>query len=172
MTNPSPKAQLASFLAKYSPAVASVARAALRKLSTAIPGSIQLVYDNYNALAIGFSPTERASNAVLSIAVFPRWVSLFFLQGVGLPDPARLLQGTGKKVRHIVLSSASDLDRPEIQALIATALSRATVPFNPNAPSRLVIKSISATQRPRRPTQPRRAVDSLRCAALATDARR
>ena len=152
MTNPSPKVQLSSFLAKCSPAVRTVARTALRKLGTAVPGSVQLVYDNYNALAIGFSPTERASDAVLSIAVYPRWVSLFFLQAVGLPDPARLLKGSGKKVRHIVLSSASDLDRPEIRALISTALSRATVSFTPDVPSRLVIKSVSARQRPRRPT--------------------
>ena len=152
MTNPSPKAQLSSFLAKYEPAVRAVARTALRKLGTAVPGSIQLVYDNYNALAIGFSPTERASDAVLSIAVYPRWVSLFFLQAIGLPDPSGLLKGSGKKVRHIVLGSASDLDRPEIQALITAALSRATVRFAPHALSRLVIKSISAKQRPRRPT--------------------
>jgi len=152
MTNSSPKVQLSSFLAKYSAPVRTIARAALRKLGTAVPGSNQLVYDNYNALAIGFSPTERASDAVLSIAVYPRWVSLFFLQAVGLPDPARLLKGSSKKVRHIVLSTASDLDRPEIQALITTALLRATVPFTPAARSRLVIKSISAKQRPRRPT--------------------
>jgi Domain of unknown function (DU1801) len=116
-----------------------------------IPGSIQLVYDNYNALAIGFSSTERASDAVLSIAVYPRWVSLFFLQAAGIPDPNRLLKGSGKKVRHIALASASDLDRPEVQRLIGSALSRATVPIDAQAPNRILIKSVSAKQRPRRP---------------------
>jgi hypothetical protein len=147
----SPRAQLSGFLAKYSPEVRSIARAAFRKLSARIPGAIQLVYDNYNALAIGFSPSERTSHAVLSIALYPRWVSLFFLQGIDLADPGRRLKGTGKQVRHIILASANDLDHPEIRALIAAALSRSAAPFNSVAPHRLVIKSVSARQRPRRP---------------------
>lgn len=146
-----PDAQLSAFVAKYSPEIRSTARAVLRKLSERIPGAFQLVYDNYNALAIGFSPTERTSHAVLSIALYPRWVSLFFLQGIGLPDPCRRLKGSGKQVRHIVLASANDLDHPEIRALIDAALSRSAVPFNTAAPHRLVIKSVSAKQRPRRP---------------------
>ena len=147
----SSSAQLSRFLAKYSPEVRSVARAALRKLKARSPGAIQLVYDNCNALAIGFSPTDRASHAVLSIALYPRWVTLFFLQGVGLPDPGRRLKGRGKKVRHIVLASARDLDHPDIRALIAAALSRSAVPFERKAPHGLVVKSVSAKQRPRRP---------------------
>ena len=71
---------------------------------------MQLVYDNYNALAIGFGPSERASEAIFSIVLYPRWVTLFFLQGAGLADPKRLLKGSGKVVRHIVLASAADLD--------------------------------------------------------------
>ena len=96
-----------------------------------VPGAIELVYDNYNALAIGFGPSERASEAVISVAVFPRWITLCFLQnGPLLPDPERLLKGSGSKVRHIVLASAADLDKPPIRALIAAALARASVPID------------------------------------------
>jgi hypothetical protein len=109
------------------------------------------VYDNYNALAIGFGPSERASEAIFSIALYPRWVTLFFLQGVGLPDPKGLLKGSGKVVRHIVLSSAADLDLPAIQELMTKALRRAEAGIDPTAPGRLVIRSVSAKQRPRRP---------------------
>jgi hypothetical protein len=69
----------------------------------------RLVYDNYNALAIGFGPTERASDVIFSIALFPRWVTLFFLHGVTLPDPYKVLRGSGKVVRHVVLQTAADL---------------------------------------------------------------
>lgn len=62
--------------------------------------------NSYNALAIGFGPTERTSDVIFSIALYPRWVSLFFFHGVGLPDPQKLLKGSGKTVRHIVLESA------------------------------------------------------------------
>jgi hypothetical protein len=148
---PSPETQLNAFLNKYSPAIATLARACLAKMRARLPGAVQLVYDNYNALAIGFGPSERASEAVFSIALYPRWVTLFFLQGAGLPDPKHHLKGSGKVVRHIVLASAADLDQPALQALMATALKRADRDIDPGAPGCLVIRSISAKQRSRRP---------------------
>ena len=151
-TSKAPRAQLDGFLAKFSPDVRAVATAALTKMRHRVPGSLELVYDNYNALAIGFSPSERASEAIFSIAVYPRWVSLFFLQsGTELSDPTGLLQGSGSKVRHIVLASAGDLDKKEVQALIKDALVRASHPVGSTAKSRIIIKSVSAKQRPRRP---------------------
>ena len=74
----SPKQQLAGFIAKFDPAVAAVARASVRKMAQRLPGATQIVYDNYNALAIGFGASLKPSDVVFSIAVFPRWVSLFF----------------------------------------------------------------------------------------------
>ena len=56
--------QLDSFIAKYSPEVASVARKAIQWMRKKFQSANVLVYDNYNALAIGFAPTERASDAV------------------------------------------------------------------------------------------------------------
>ncbi len=129
-----------------------MAKEILARMRKRLPGAIELVYDNYNALAIGFSPTERASDGIFSIAVYPRWVSLFFLQARGrLPDPQKLLKGTGKVVSHIVLKSPDSLDDPAIQALMAHALKTANVPLDREGQSRIVIKSISDTQRPRRP---------------------
>lgn len=148
----SPSAQLAGFLAKFTPEVAALARAALVTMRKRLPGAIELVYDNYNALAIGFASTERASDAVFSIAVFPRRPILCFLQtGAQLPDPDGLLEGDGKRVRHIPLESPGVLDTPAVRALMKEALERADVPFDRRAKSRIVIKSISAKQRPRIP---------------------
>jgi hypothetical protein len=147
----SPQTQLDAFLDNYSPAVATLARACLAKMRARLPGAVQLVYDNYNALAIGFGPSERAGEAVFSIALYPRWVTLFFLQGAGLADPQHLLKGSGKVVRHIVLASAADLDSPAVQGLMATALKRAEPAIDPGVPGNLVIRSVSAKQRPRRP---------------------
>ena len=116
-----------------------------------LPGAIELVYDNYNALAVGFGPTERASDAIFSIALFPRWVSLFFLDGARLSDPQRLLKGSGKKARHIVLGDAAVLDRPGVRALMEQALEHAKKPKDGRGSRRTVIKAVSAKQRPRRP---------------------
>jgi hypothetical protein len=147
----SPELQLADFIAKYTPEIGALAHAALAKMRARLPGAIELVYDNYNALAIGFGPTERTSDAIFSIALYPRWVSLFFFPGVDLPDPENLLKGNGKITRHIVLKDASDLDTPAIKTLMAHALERADNPLDGGAPGKIVIKSISAKQRPRRP---------------------
>ena len=148
----SPKDQLAGFLAKYTPEVASQARAALALMRSRLPGAIELVYDNYNALAVGFGPTERASDVIFSIAVWPRWISLFFLQnGPDLPDPKKLLKGSGTRVRHIVLKEPKMLDLPAIRTLMNQALQRASKPLDPDQPRRIVIKSVSKKQRPRRP---------------------
>lgn len=159
--DPAPPAkQLASFIQKFTPEIATLATAALAKMRMRYPTALELVYDNYNALAIGFGPTERASEAIFSIALFPRWISLFFLQAqkaaTALPDPEKRLQGSGNVVKHIRLASAETLDEPAIRALMQEAAARAVIPFDPRNKHRLIIQSVSARQRPRRPAQPAR----------------
>ncbi|MCU1316211.1 MAG: hypothetical protein JWN63_1533 [Candidatus Acidoferrum typicum] len=78
-----PKRQLDSFLAKYNPAIADFARRVLAQMRKRLPGAIALVYDNYNALVIGFGPNDRASLAIFSIVLFPRWMTLCSLGGSG-----------------------------------------------------------------------------------------
>jgi hypothetical protein len=149
----SPQSQLDDLLDKYTPEVAAAARECLKKIRARLPGATQLVYDTYNALGVGFGPSEKASEAIFSIVLYPRYVTLFFLQGVGLPDPERLLQGDGKVVRHIKLESPADLDKPAIRTLMAVALKSAKQPLDTIAPGGVIIKSIVKKQRPRRPSQ-------------------
>lgn len=146
-----PEAELESFIAKYTDAIAAQIRAARATLRARLPGAVELAYDNYNALAIGYGPSERASDIVFSIAAFPRWVSLFLVGGPHLHDPRGLLKGKGGTVRHIVLETPARLDDPDVGDLMAQALARAPIPLDPSKPGRLVIRSISAKQRPRRP---------------------
>ncbi|HEX9407340.1 MAG TPA: DUF1801 domain-containing protein [Thermoanaerobaculia bacterium] len=136
-------------LAKYTQEIRAEAKAARKKMRVLFPNAIEMIYDNYNALVIGYAPTERASEAVCSIAVYPRWVTLFFLKGAKLRDPQKLLKGAGKIVRQIRLSSVDDLDAPAVRSLIAQAAERSSIPFR--GPRRVIIKLISAKQRPRRP---------------------
>jgi hypothetical protein len=150
MPEPTPERRLAAFLARYDPEVAARGRMARRKLRALLPGAVELVYDNYNALVVGFGPGERTSEAVISIALYPRWVTLFFLEGIHLSDPKRVLLGEGKQVRRLVIEGPETLDQPAVRALIAQAWKRAGAPTDPPK-RRLVIKSVSAKQRPRRP---------------------
>lgn len=146
-----PKEQLDAFLDRFTPEVAKLARSSLAQVRKLTPGALELVYDNYNALAIGFSPTERSSDGIFSIAVFPRHPSLFFLQGAKLPDPGKRLRGSGNVVRHIVIEGPELFDDAEVRTLMDLAKARAKVPFDAKQRRRLIIKSISAKQRPRRP---------------------
>jgi len=152
-TQSSPKDQLEHFLDKYEAVIAARARACIAGLRRRLPTATEVVYDNYNALVIGFGPSERASEAIFSIAVYPRWVTLFFLQGANLPDPEGLLRGHGAKVRHIVLNDAKELKTPPVEALISAGLAAAKKALDPKAKRSLVIKSVSLKQRPRRPTR-------------------
>ncbi len=144
--------QFEEFLRKYDPAVAAEAKKSLAKLRKLIPSAIEMVYDNYNFLVIGFCPGVRPSEAIVSIAVTPRWVSLCFLQAKGLPDPEKRLEGSGSVARHIKMKSgAVTLDEPGVRTLIAGALKRAKVPIPAGQKRQFIIKSVSAKQRPRRP---------------------
>lgn len=144
-----PAKQLDRFISDYSPRIAATARSA-KKMRAMLPGAVVFVYDNYNALVIGFGPTECASDAICSIALYPRWVNLFFLDGATLPDPDKLLKGQGSRVRRIVLDAATGLDRPPVRALIAAAVRQSDVPFPRHRKGGMVIKSVARRRRARR----------------------
>ena len=143
--------ELDGFLAKYDPAIEALARALKARMDARLPGATRLVYDNYNGLVIGYGPDAKAGHAILSLQVVPRWVNLCFLHGAGLDDPEGVLLGQGNQVRHVKLNDAADFDAPAIAPLIAQAVARAVPPLPEEGPAPLVIKSISAKQRPRRP---------------------
>lgn len=145
------EAELEGFIARYSDPVAAQVRIARAKMRARLPGAMELVYDNYNALVMAYGPTERQADVIFSIAVYPRWISLFLVGGPHLDDPKKLLKGAGGVVRHIVLDAPDRLDDQDVRGLMDQALARAPAPLDASQPSRTVIKSISAKQRPRRP---------------------
>ena len=154
----SASAELAEFIAPYTPEIASRARAVLAKMRKRLPGAFELVYDQYNGLVIGFGPSERASEAVFSIVLYPRWVTLFFLKGAKLSDPERLLRGSGTTVRHIVLDGPEVLDQPSIKALMAEALQGTHASLLLHQPRHIVVKGRAPKRRPRRPAGSQRAI--------------
>jgi hypothetical protein len=151
---PNADTQLASFFAKYEPAMAKLGKALRAKLRRRLPGMFELVYvyENREALVIAYSPTEHGIDGLCSIALYPREARLYFARGHSLSksDPKKLLQGRGPGVRHVVLDAASDLDRVELEALMACALKLAKVRLEAGAKHTLIFKAGAAKQRPRR----------------------
>lgn len=154
MTNA--ETQLAGYFAKYEPARAELGKALRAKLRARLPGLFEIVYvyENQNALVISYSPTERGFEGVCSISVYPRVVKLGFGKGAQLSksDPNKLLQGQGKTVRYVELNSVADLDRAEIELLIANAVKLAQLRLDPNAKGTMIIKAEEQKQRARRAT--------------------
>ena len=153
--SPSPESQVEEFLARYSPAIEAELRAARARLRALFPRGFELVYDNYNALVFAISPTESTTDAFLSVAGYPRWVTLFFLHGTELKDPKALLEGSGKQVRSIRLESAAEINTPAVKALITQAVARFKAAFQAAPSLTTVIKAVVTNQRPRRPATKR-----------------
>jgi hypothetical protein len=146
----SPSKQLNAMIDRFDPAIQKVVRAARTKLRKRLPAAVELVYDNYNALAIGFGSSEKRGDWIVSLAVYARGVNLYFIYGIALPDPHKLLQGSGNQGRFVRLESAAMLDRPEIEALIKAAIAEADTPLAQRGRGYTVIKSVSPNQRRRR----------------------
>ena len=120
--------------------MAKLTKAVLAKLRPRFPGAVELVYDKANSLVIGFCPNERASDVINSIATYTKWINLYFFEGDALPDPEGLLQGTGSMVRSIKVTSAADLDRPAVKALMTEALKRAEPPLDKRGKRRILLR--------------------------------
>ena len=142
--------QLQSFIGKFSPEDQRRIRAVRAAVRKRFRPAHEMVYDNYNFFVIGYSPTERPSDAIVSIVAQANRVALCFIQGARLPDPKKLLQGSGNQTRSIPLESAGRLAEPDVEALIAAAIAGAKAPLPASGRAKLIIRSISAKQRPRR----------------------
>jgi hypothetical protein len=145
--------QLASYFARYEPAMAKLGKAVRAKLRARLPGLFEIVYvyENQDALVISYSPTEHGYDGLCSLALYPDRVQLYFAQGALLAksDPHKLLQGRAK-VRHVVLNAAADFDRPEIEVVMVAALKLAKVRLDASAKGSVVIRAEAQKKRARR----------------------
>ena len=142
--------QLKKFIAKFEPRHQTLIRAVRKALRKRFPTAYELAYDNYNFFVIGYGSTERPSDAIVSMAAGANGVGLCFIHGASLPDPHKLLLGSGTQTRFIRLEAVDVLARPDVEALLAAAIARAKTPLPARGRGRLIIRSVSAKQRPRR----------------------
>lgn len=145
---PSPSAQFSALLSRFPPEIVALVKRCLPKLRRAFPVSYELVYDYSHSLVVSFSMSERGYEAIVAIAIFPNSFRLYFDKSV--PDPKGLLEGSGGKVRSVTLKTASDFDHKDIQALIKAAIKHSGVTFPKTRSTRMVIKSESKKQRPKK----------------------
>jgi Domain of unknown function (DU1801) len=145
-----PAAQLNAFVVKYEPDVQRLFKATRAAMRSIFPTAQELVYDNYQFLAVGYSASERVSDCIVSLAVSPKGVALSFFHGATLPDPHRILLGSGNQNRFIRLTGAAHLAEPAVAELLRVAAAQAVTALPRTGRGKTVIKSVSAKQRPRR----------------------
>ncbi len=146
--------QIKGFIAKIEPKRQALIRSVRKSLRRRFPSANELVYDYSKSFVIGYSPTERGIDSIVALASGADGLRLYFNQGPTLPDPKKILLGSGKQTRFIRIESPRTMIVSEVKALLETAIEQAKIPFLPSGGSKLIIKSASAKRRPRR--KPRR----------------
>jgi hypothetical protein len=146
----SPAAQLTGFIEKFEPAVGKQIKAARAMLRKRFPAANELVYDNYNFFVIGYCTTERPSDSMFSLIADRKGIAIAFYYGSTLPDPHGILQGSGSQNRFIRLTAAADLAKPEVEEMLQAAADQAKKPLPQAGKGKLIIRSVSVKQRPRR----------------------
>ena len=142
--------QLEEFITKFDPAIGRRIRQCRSVIRKRFPTAHELVYDNYNFFVIGYCTTERPSDCVLSLVANAKGVGLSFYHGATLPDPHGVLEGSGKQNRFVRLDDVKALSQPEILELVDAAEAQANPGFPRAGRGKLIVRSISAKQRPRR----------------------
>jgi hypothetical protein len=149
-----PEAQLRSFIDRLDPKDQKLVRSLRAAVRKRVPTANELAYDYSHSVVLGYSPTDRGIDGILSIAARDDGVRLYFNQGPQLPDPKKLLQGSGKQTRFIPVEAAGELAHPDVEALIAAAIERATVPLPSEGKGKLFIRGAAAKKQPsRRPAK-------------------
>ena len=145
-----PEQQLEGFIARFEPTMSKLIRESRSAMRKRFPTGNELVYDNYNFFVIGYCTTERPSDCVASLAANSKGLGLSFYHGATLTDPHRILQGSGNQNRFVRIDDIATLGRHEIQELLDAAEAQADPPFATTGSGKLIIRSVSEKQRPRR----------------------
>jgi Domain of unknown function (DU1801) len=107
---------IADLLKPYSPEVRKLALATRALVLKVIPKAMEQVDPKAKIIGYGFGPGYK--DMICSLMPAKGWVTLGIGWGVELPDPEKLLEGTGKVHRHVKLKTESDLRVPALRTLL------------------------------------------------------
>jgi hypothetical protein len=142
-----PEAELRSYINRFDPKDQKLVRSIRAAVRKRFPTANELVYDYNHSVVISYSPTDKGIDSIVSIAARVDGVRLYLMHGPQLPDPTKLLLGSGKQTRFVQVEAASQLAQPDVEALIAAAIDRTRVPLPSEGRGSLIIKSAAAKPR-------------------------
>ena len=120
------------------------------------PKSNELIYDNYNALAFGWSPTEKVGHTFCSIAVgrTSKNIHFGFYWGSEISDPEKMLIGNGNQYRYLLVTDKNKFPRTYIKRLVKDAYQNSLAKVkdkNLIVEGKTILKSISEKKREKKP---------------------
>ena len=140
---PSPSAQFAVLLSRFSPETVALAKRCMPRIRRAVPCSYLIVYEYATSIVVAFGLSERGYEAIVALAIDARRVRLCFGAGKSLPDPQGRLEGSGNQMRSVTLEAAADLNHRDIQALFKAAIKHAGATFPKTRSIRMIFKAAS-----------------------------
>lgn len=115
------------------------------------PNANELIYDNYNAVAVGWSPTDRVGHTFCSIAAFNnKYVHFGFYWGSQIADPEKMLLGKGNQYRYIIVNNKDDFPKTYIKKLLKEAYANSLAKVqdkNQIIKAKTITKSISPVKK-------------------------
>jgi hypothetical protein len=111
---------VADFFVAYSDEVREIAQRTRAMVLANFPGAIEQLDPPARIVAYGI--TRTYAGLVCAIAPQRTYVNLMFAQGTTLPDPEQILEGTGKRARHVKLRTVPNVDSPAVRSLLEAAI--------------------------------------------------
>src|SRR5262249_24910823 len=113
------------------------------------PTANELIYDNYNAVAFGWSPTDRVGHIFCSVAAMRRNNNIHFgfYWGSELRDPKKMLLGQGDQYRYILVKDKNEFPKAYITKLVKEAYANSLAKVKDKKQlmqGATIVKSISA----------------------------
>lgn len=114
--------QLKDFLSPYSDDIQSLTWNIRDVITELVPEANELIWDNYNAVALAYSKSEKLKDAFCHIAVYAKHVNFGFNRGAELTSNTLQLNGKGKLIRHITVKNWATFPIDELKPIIFEAL--------------------------------------------------
>lgn len=139
--------RITALISKFDAEYQKLIRAARKAVQKRFPTANELVYDYARNFVIGYSPTEAGAHGIAALSAEPEELRFYLTNGAKLPDPHKLLQGKAG-ARYVVVGSAKDLLRPEVEALMVAAEKVAKIPLKASGRGELIMKDSALGKKP------------------------
>ncbi len=142
-----PNPQLIKFIEPYDKGIQKLALDLRAFITDTVPQANELIWDNYNAVAIAYSKSEKLKDAFCHLAIYSKHVNFGFNRGAELTKTSIKLKGQGKLIRHISVNDFDSFPKQEIKKMIWEAVGISekinSELIHENTPPKSIVMSVS-----------------------------